>query len=82
MKMKLRFTILLVAALLMVPLFQGCWVAAIGAGVGAVKYSSAKQKEAYGKYRTDMEKLNFEREKSGLEPRPIMTYEEWAEGNN
>ena len=82
MRIKLCIIISLLAALFMVPLFQGCVVAAVGAGVGAVKYGSAKQKEAYGKYRTDMEKLNFEREKAGLEPRPIMTYKEWAKGNN
>ncbi len=54
--------------------------AGVGAGIGAAKYGSAKQKEAYGKYRTDMEKLNLEREKAGLKPNPILTYEEWSEG--
>lgn len=61
-------------------LLQGCFVAAVGAGVGAVKYGSAKQKEAYATYRTEMERLNLEREKSGLKPAPILTYEEWNRG--
>jgi len=61
-------------------LCQGCAVGAVAAGVGAAKYGSAKQKEAYGKYLTEMEKLNLEREKAGLETRPIMTYQEWAKG--
>lgn len=61
-------------------LLQGCFVAAVGAGVGAVKYGSAKQREAYATYRTEMERLNLEREKSGLKPASILTYEEWAKG--
>jgi hypothetical protein len=28
----------------------------------------------------EMEKINLEREKSGLEVRPILTYEEWEKG--
>lgn len=81
-----RLTNLLLIALLLsaVPVLQGCTAALVGAGVGAgigaAKYGSAKQKEAYGKYRTDMEKLNLEREKSGLKPNPILTYEEWSTG--
>ena len=66
------------------PFLQGCTVALVGAGVGAgigaAKYGSAKQKEAYGKYRTDMEKVNLDREKAGLKPTPILTYEEWSGG--
>jgi hypothetical protein len=61
-------------------LLQGCLVAAVGAGVGAAKYGSAKQKEAYAKYIGVMENVNLEREKSGLEPRPIIGYQEWAKG--
>lgn len=86
MKTNPRLPNLLLSALLLsaIPVLQGCSVALVGAGVGAgigaAKYGSAKQKEAYGKYRTDMEKLNLEREKAGLKPNPILTYEEWSEG--
>ena len=80
MKRTLLAALLLASSLATATLFQGCVVAAVGAGIGAAKYGSAKQKEAYAKYRTDMEKLNLEREKSGLQPTTIMTYEEWAKG--
>jgi hypothetical protein len=66
---------------------QGCLAAAVG--YGAYKYSEAKTDSAekaqrsadlatYTKYRTDMERINFDRERSGLMPRPIMTQEEWS----
>ena len=32
----------------------------------------------YPEYVTAMERINLEREKAGLEPRPIMTQEEWV----
>ncbi|MSU62637.1 MAG: hypothetical protein EXS31_09600 [Pedosphaera sp.] len=80
MKKKLILIVSLAASLVTASLLQGCVVAAVGAGIGAAKYGSAKQKDAYAKYRTDMEKLNFEREKAGLQPTAIMTYEEWAKG--
>lgn len=60
---------------------SGCVVAAIGAGVGAWKYGSAKQREAYTEYRNETERINLEREQSGLEPRPIMTFDEWMDGS-
>ena len=80
MKKKSLLIVSLAASLAAASLLQGCLVAAIGAGIGAAKYGSAKQKDAYAKYRTDMEKLNFEREKAGFQPTPIMTYDEWAKG--
>jgi len=55
-------------------------VAAIGAGVGAAKYGSAKQREAYATYRNEAEKTNLEREKAGLNPNKVLTYEEWRKG--
>ena len=77
---KLLAIILLIASLATASLLQGCLVASIGAGIGAARYGGAKQRDAYANYRIEMEKLNLEREKSGLEIQPIMTYEEWAEG--
>ena len=77
----------LIAGLLLVTgfLLQGCALGVIAAGVGASKAGTAKkiaaqtkEKESYGAYRIEMEKLNLEREKAGLEPRPMMSYEEWA----
>jgi hypothetical protein len=56
---------------------QGCIVAGIGAGVGAWKYGSASQKEAYGKYRSSADELNLERLKLGMEEKPVMSYKEW-----
>jgi hypothetical protein len=59
---------------------QGCVVAAIGAGYGAWYYGRGKQMEAYASYRNEAEKLNFEREKAKLPPRPIMSFQEWCKG--
>ena len=78
---KLLYSVTFVATMIITAsLTQGCLIAAVGAGIGAAKYGSAKQKEAYAKYITDMEKINLEREKAKLEPRPIMTYEQWHKG--
>jgi hypothetical protein len=66
---------------------QGCLAAAVG--YGAYKYCESKTESAekaresadlatYAKYRTDMERINCDRERSGLMPRPIMTQEEWT----
>jgi hypothetical protein len=41
---------------------------------------NAHQKEAYEKYKLKKEKMNLEREKNGLAPRPIATFEEWKNG--
>lgn len=65
---------------------QGCLAAAVG--YGAYKISEAKTESAekaqrstdlatYTKYRTEMERINLDREKCGLKPSPIMTQEEW-----
>ena len=60
---------------------NGCIVAAVGAGVGAWKWGSSKQKEAqaknqdsYNQYVLGMEKNNLEREKAHLQPEPILSY--------
>jgi hypothetical protein len=36
-----------------------------------------RDRNAYLHYRQEAEKLNLEREKTGLAPQPIMTIEEW-----
>ena len=59
---------------------SGCAVAAIGAGIGAVKYANAEKREQYREYRVDTEKINLQREMAGLEPVKILTYEEGNEG--
>lgn len=67
------------AGILVLPL-SGCAVGAVMAGIGASKYGSSKQQAAYGEYRTSMEKINLEREKAGLEAKPILTFDEWRKG--
>ena len=64
---------------------QGCATAAVAYGVS--KLSAPKTEAAqpapqaqrtYPEYLTEMERINLEREKAGLSPRPIMTQEEWV----
>jgi hypothetical protein len=38
-----------------------------------------RQKETYNNYKLKKEKMNLERVKNGLEPRPIATFEEWKQ---
>ena len=77
MKQKFRPLVLLACAVLL----QGCVIAALGAGVGAAAmYGNAVQRDAYVRYRTDMERLNFDRERAGMLPTSIMTYEQWDNG--
>jgi|LakMenEpi03Aug12_release.lakeMendotaPanAssembly.Ray.scaffolds.fasta_scaffold3608219_1 hypothetical protein len=59
---------------------QGCAVAAIGAGIAAVSYATSQKQKAYADYRTETEKLNLDREKARLTPRPILTFKEWSKG--
>jgi hypothetical protein len=59
---------------------QGCAIGVIAGGICAARCGSAKQKEAYANYRNEMEKINLEREKEGLETKPILTYDEWKKG--
>jgi hypothetical protein len=80
MQMRKQTLYLAVLVAACVPL-QGCVVAAIGAGIAAVSYSTSQKQKAYGEYRSDTEKLNFEREKAGLSPNPVLTYKEWSKGN-
>jgi hypothetical protein len=39
-----------------------------------------RQREAYDNYKLKVEKMNLGRVKNGLEPRPIVTFEEWKKG--
>jgi hypothetical protein len=41
---------------------------------------NTSQQEAYEKYKLKKEKTNLKRQKNGLEPRPIATFEEWKQG--
>ena len=61
-------------------MLTGCIVAAIGAGVGAVKYGNASKKNVYASYRTAADKNNTEREEHGLKPVHILTFDEWNKG--
>lgn len=70
---------------------QGCLAAAVGYGAYAISSShdQAAQKEAdaknlqtYSAYKMDMEKLNLDREKSGLKPQAIMSYGDWKLAHN
>lgn len=36
--------------------------------------------EHYSDYVTKTEQINFERQKAGLQPTPIMTFDEWKQG--
>jgi len=83
-----RFIILLLV--LSVLCLQGCGVALVAAGVGAaigmgragsakVMEAKAKYMERYETYNLGMEEINLEREKAGLEPRPIKEFDAWLD---
>jgi hypothetical protein len=38
--------------------------------------------QAYATYKSEAEKNNTEREKSGLKPQPVMSMQEWTVANN
>lgn len=46
-------------------------------GDAAVAEADAKQQKAYNDYRLGMEKINLEREKNKLNPKPILPMDEW-----
>lgn len=80
------------AVLLLVLIFsQGCVAAAIGyAGYkmgsssdeAAQKEAEARHIQAYNTYKADAEKLNLDRQKSGLKTEPVMTFAEWKLAHN
>ncbi|MCL4503851.1 MAG: hypothetical protein M1438_18665 [Deltaproteobacteria bacterium] len=84
-------TLLITLSLLAFFSIQGCVAAAIG--YAGYKMSSSKdeatQKEAesknlqtYTTYKDDADKLNLERQKSGIKPQPVMTFPEWKLAHN
>jgi len=84
-----RHLILLLLAITAFLVVQGCTLAApaaINYGVskltepktGAAQPAPAPSQRTYPEYLTEMERINLEREKAGLSPRPIMTQEEWV----
>ena len=78
--MKSKWTVLCATCVVAASLLQGCLIAGIGAGIGAAKYGSAKQREQYTNYRTSAEEINLKREVAGLEPNSILSYDEWRKG--
>jgi len=83
MKFVLRI-ILSIFVLIITICLQGCLVAAVGAGIGAVKYGNSKKieaqsknMEAYNEYVLGVEKINLEREHEHLSPIPIMSSSEY-----
>ena len=79
-----------VLLLIVTPFVQGCAIgvlaAGVGYGVGQGRKASAQMLEAkakyvekYQNYRVELEKINLEREKAGLKPTGIPTFEEWLE---
>ena len=82
--------LLALVLLVMVGLSQGCAAALLAAGIGyavsAGRSSSAKLMEAktkylerYNTYKLGMEEINLEREKAGLKPTKVLTFEEWLD---
>lgn len=76
--------------LLALPLMQGCAVGIAAAGIGAaiemgrsgkakVIKARGEYTEKYNNYRVELEKINLEREKSGLKPVNIPTFDEWLD---
>lgn len=80
-----------VLLLLTIPFMQGCIALGLmalgtGAGVGMGRAGTAKimkakgeYTEKYNNYRIELEKINLEREKSGLKSVNIPTFEEWLD---
>jgi hypothetical protein len=80
--MKTRIAMLLILALCS----TGCIAAA--AGVAALRASESRQEAAktsakasdtaaYNQYISQMEQVNSQRQKNGLKPEPILSFEEW-----
>lgn len=59
------------------------WVISFGvfllgcSGCVVDRVMDSEDRRQYLDYRTESERINLEREKSGLTPHPIMSYEEW-----
>jgi hypothetical protein len=85
-----RYLLFFLIAVTLLSALQGCTAAAVPAvayGVSQIATPkaqpaqpapSAPVQRTYPEYLTEMERINMEREKAGLSPRPIMTQEEWV----
>jgi hypothetical protein len=85
---KIQAVVLILALSL---LSQGCLAAAVGYAGYALSSSKeeaaktdadARHLQTYNAYKADSDKLNFEREKSGLKSKPVMTFAEWKLAHN
>jgi hypothetical protein len=85
-----KYLNLLLIAIIALWTLQGCTLAApaaINYGVSKITEPktaaaqpapAAPSQRTYPEYLTEMERINLEREKAGLSPRPILTQEEWV----
>lgn len=66
-----------VVLVLLVVFCSGCipWV------ISASLKAHAEEQAAYSEYVTNMERLNTDREKAQLTPRPIMNFDDWKRGS-
>jgi hypothetical protein len=75
--------------LFILPMLQGCALGILAAGVGyavgqgrkgtaAEMEAKSKYTSLYNDYKLGMEKINLEREKSNLQPQPILSFEDWV----
>lgn len=62
------FTVKLAAIMLLAVTLQGCVPELV---------MNSMDHQHYSDYVTSTEQINFEREKAGLQPTPIMTFDEW-----
>ncbi len=69
-----------VAVFLLGFLLQGCGFGVMMAGSGVSKAGTAKVMDSYNTYIFEMERINLEREKLKLSPRPILSKKEWLNG--
>ena len=78
------------ALVIALPFLSGCAIGVLAAGVGyavgqgrqgTAKVMEAKSKylDRYNTYKIEMEKINLEREKSGLALQPIDEFEVWLQ---
>ena len=59
---------------------QGLLIVGLSTSPGmciAGRIMESQDREAYSRYRTDAERISLEREKAGLAPQHVMTFEEW-----
>lgn len=62
---------LLALSALAFTLLQGCVASMV---------MNSQDRDHYGQYQVEMAKINMEREKSGMKPEPVQTFEEWKTG--